>query len=46
MKKDPGFRIYPVIFGVTATSKSRPPAVRLVEVGDFRNEAKSGTRED
>ena len=33
MKKDPNFQIYPVIFGVTATSKSRTPAVRLVEVG-------------
>ena len=33
MKKDPNFRIYPVIFGVTVTTKSRPPAVRLVEVG-------------
>ena len=34
MKKDPNFRIYAVIFGVTATSNSTPPAVRLVEVGD------------
>jgi hypothetical protein len=33
MKKDPNFRIYPVIFGVTVTTKSTPPAVRLVEVG-------------
>src|SRR5262249_25636509 len=33
MKNEPGFRIYPVIFGVTATTNSRPPAVRLVEVG-------------
>jgi hypothetical protein len=33
MKNEPGFRIYPVIFGVTATSNSAPPAVRLVEVG-------------
>jgi hypothetical protein len=33
MKNEPGFRIYPVIFGVTVTTKSRPPAVRLVEVG-------------
>jgi hypothetical protein len=32
-KKDPGFRIYPVIFGVTATTKSTPPAIRLIEVG-------------
>jgi hypothetical protein len=33
LKKDPSFRIYPVIFGVTATSNSTPPVVRLVEVG-------------
>jgi hypothetical protein len=33
MKSDPGFKIYPVIFGVTATSNSAPPAVRLAEVG-------------
>src|SRR6059058_1892946 len=43
MKKDPGFRIYPVIFGVTATSNSTLAAVRLVEVGTPRNErTKSG----
>jgi hypothetical protein len=42
-KKDPGFRIYPVIFGVTTRSNSTPPVVRLVEVGTPRNErAKSG----
>jgi hypothetical protein len=33
LKKEPGFRIYAVVFGVTATTNSRPPAVRLVEVG-------------
>ena len=33
MKKDPGLRIYPVIFGVTATTNSTPPVVRLVEIG-------------
>jgi len=33
MKNEPGFRIYPVIFGVTVTTKSTPPEVRLVEVG-------------
>jgi hypothetical protein len=38
MKKDPDFRIYPVIFGVIATSNSTPPVVRLVEVGTPRNE--------
>ena len=43
MKKDPSFRIYPVIFGVTASSNSTPPVVRLVEVGTPRNErTKSG----
>ena len=43
LKKDPSFRIYPVIFGVTATSNSTPPVVRLVEVGTPRNErTKSG----
>jgi len=35
LKKEPGFRIYAVIFGVTATTNSKPPAVRLVEVGDI-----------
>lgn len=33
VKNDPGFRIYPVVFGVTATSKSAPPVVRVVEIG-------------
>ena len=33
LNQDAGFRIYPVVFGVTATTKSGPPAVRLVEVG-------------
>src|SRR4030095_15519726 len=43
MKKDPNFRIYPVIFGVTATSNSTTPVVRLVEVGTPRDErTKSG----
>ena len=45
-KKDPGFQIYPVIFGVTATSSSTPPAVRLVEVGTPRNNGpRVGTRQ-
>ena len=35
LKTDPGFRIYAVVFGVTATTNSTPPAVRLVEVGDL-----------
>ena len=43
MKNDPSFRVYPVIFGVTATSESTPSVVRLVEVGTPRNErTKSG----
>jgi hypothetical protein len=33
VKNDPSFRIYPVIFGVTATTNSKPPVVRVVEVG-------------
>ena len=41
LEKDPGFRIYPVIFGVTAMSKSRPPAVRLVEVGVPKGSARN-----
>jgi hypothetical protein len=32
-KKDPNFKIYPVIFGVTATAKSTVPVVRVVEIG-------------
>ena len=43
LKKDPSFQIYAVIFGVTATSNSKSPTVRLVEVGTPRNErTKSG----
>src|SRR5262245_52136035 len=33
VKNDPSFRIYPVVFGVTATTKSTPPVVRVVEIG-------------
>ena len=33
VKNDPDFRIYPIIFGVTATTKSTPPVVRVVEIG-------------
>ena len=32
-KNEPGFRIYPVTFAVTATSNSKPPAIRVMEVG-------------
>ncbi len=43
MKKDPNFRIYPVTFGVTATSNSTPLVIRAMEVGIPRNErTKSG----
>jgi hypothetical protein len=43
MKKDPNFRIYPVTFGVTATSNSTPPVIRAQQVGTPRNErTKSG----
>jgi hypothetical protein len=43
MKKDPNFRIYPVTFGVTATSNSTPPVIRSIEVGTPQNErTKSG----
>jgi hypothetical protein len=41
LNQDPGFRIYPVVFGVTATTKSGPPAVRLVEVGVPKGSTKS-----
>ena len=41
LNQDAGFRIYPVVFGVTATTKSGPPAVRLVEVGVPKGSAKS-----
>ena len=46
MKKDPNFQFYPVIFGVTATSKSRPPAVRLVEVGTLQKGGQMVDAED
>lgn len=40
LEKEPGFRVYPVIFGVTATSNSKPPAIRLVEVGTIKGAPK------
>ena len=40
MKNDRGFRIYPVIFGVTAASNSKPPAIRLVEIGTIKGAPK------
>jgi len=30
---DPDFRIHAFVFGVTTTSNSKPPAVRLVQIG-------------
>jgi hypothetical protein len=33
LEKDPSFQIYAVIFGVTATTDSRSPTVRVVQVG-------------
>ena len=39
MKKDPDFRIYPVVFGVTRTTNSKPPAVRLVQVGKISGQS-------
>ena len=43
MKKDPNFRIYPVTFGVTATSNSTALVIRAQKVGTPRNErTKSG----
>jgi hypothetical protein len=42
-KNDPSFRIYPVVFGVTATTNSKPLVIRAIEVGTPRNErTKSG----
>jgi hypothetical protein len=40
MKNERGFRIYPVTFGVTATSNSTPPAIRVMEVGVPKGSAK------
>ena len=39
LKKDPDFRIYAVVFGVTATTNSKPPAVRLVQVGKISGQS-------
>jgi len=41
LKKDPSFQIYPVIFGVTATSNSTSPTIRMVEVGTPKGHGKS-----
>ncbi len=40
IKKDPGFQIHPVVFGVTATNNSTPPAIRVMEVGVPKGSAK------
>jgi hypothetical protein len=39
LKKDPDFRIYAVVFGVTATTNSKPPAVRRVQVGKISGQS-------
>ena len=44
MKKDPSFQIYPVIFGVTATSNSTPPAVRVASIGNTSKGRGKGDR--
>ena len=36
-KKDPSFKIYPVLFSVTVTSNSTSPAVRVVGRGQGKN---------
>jgi len=41
LEKDPSFQIYAVIFGVTATTNSTSPAVRLVSVGTPKVQGKS-----
>ena len=33
-KKDPSFQFYPVILGVTVTTNSTPPAVRVASIGN------------
>jgi hypothetical protein len=45
-KNDPGFKIYPVILGVTATNNSKPPVVRLLSVGHLRGEREKGDKID
>ena len=43
LKKDPDFRIYAVVFGVTTTTNSTPPVIRAQRVGTPRSErTKSG----
>jgi hypothetical protein len=39
LEKDPSFQIYAVVFGVTGTTDSRPPAVRLVQVGKISKQS-------
>ncbi len=40
-KKNPDFRIYPVIFGVTATTNSTSPAIRVASIGTPKGQGKS-----
>jgi len=44
VKKDPSFQIYPVIFGVTATTNSTPPAVRVASIGNASKGRGKGDR--
>ena len=44
VKKDPRFQFYPVIFGVTATTNSTPPAVRVASIGNTSKGRGKGDR--
>ena len=44
VKKDPSFQFYPVIFGVTATTNSTPPAVRVASIGNTSKGRGKGDR--
>ena len=44
VKKDPSFQIYPVIFGVTATTNSTHPAVRVASIGNASKGRGKGDR--
>src|SRR5262245_45357326 len=37
LKKDPGFRVYAVVFGVTATTNSAPQRFDWSRAGTFQN---------
>ena len=44
VKKDPSFQFYPVIFGVTPTTNSAPPAVRVASIGNTSKGRGKGDR--